>query len=177
MNECSNGTHDCHVSAYCINIPGSFDCSCNQSGYRYNGSMCVGRLPFQIVYILFYVPLKTFLCRLFDQEVKYITKWLFNCVWTLLLMTCGWSWEKSTNINQDKSCAIISKWTSSKHWLLQAYCINSQSRWWRAFSFGLLKISYLAWIWKRIVSKTIPVYKGQKYVTNPTLIIFSFLPS
>lgn len=47
VNECgSNGSHDCHISAYCVNTPGSYMCSCNQSGFIYNGSMCIGMLPF-----------------------------------------------------------------------------------------------------------------------------------
>ncbi|XP_020614869.1 matrilin-2-like [Orbicella faveolata] len=42
VNECTDGSHDCPVNAYCVNIPGSYNCSCNQSGYSYNGSMSVG---------------------------------------------------------------------------------------------------------------------------------------
>ena len=42
VDECVTKLHDCHVSAYCVNTAGSYNCSCNQSGYSYNGSMCVG---------------------------------------------------------------------------------------------------------------------------------------
>ncbi|KAJ7330792.1 hypothetical protein OS493_021724 [Desmophyllum pertusum] len=45
IDECADGSHDCHVTSYCVNTAGSYNCSCNQSGYSYNGSMCVGMLP------------------------------------------------------------------------------------------------------------------------------------
>ena len=113
-------------------------------------------------------------CRRFDPDVKYITNRLFSCVWTLLLMTSGWCWEITTTSIKDKTCAIISKWTSSSHWLLETCCINSQSRWWRVvcFAFYNCLVSYLAWIAKRIVSKMIAVYIAPNYVPNSSLISF-----
>ena len=50
INECTDGTHDCHISAYCVNIPGSYNCSCKLSGYSYNGSICVGM--FKAIYVI-----------------------------------------------------------------------------------------------------------------------------
>ena len=41
VNECEDGTHDCHNNANCTNIPGSFNCSCKK-GYTGNGSLCSG---------------------------------------------------------------------------------------------------------------------------------------
>ena len=41
IDECSNGTHDCHENANCTNIPGSFNCSCKKGHFR-NGSLCSG---------------------------------------------------------------------------------------------------------------------------------------
>ena len=41
IDECSNGSHDCHQNAACINTPGQFNCSC-QSGFSGNGRQCQG---------------------------------------------------------------------------------------------------------------------------------------
>lgn len=41
-DECTTRRDNCHVSALCVNTAGSYYCHCNQSGYTYNGSMCVG---------------------------------------------------------------------------------------------------------------------------------------
>ena len=42
IDECADGSHDCHSTAYCINTAGTYYCACKQSGYSYNGSMCIG---------------------------------------------------------------------------------------------------------------------------------------
>ena len=42
MNECDEGTDNCHQNATCNNTEGSFDCSCN-TGYTGNGSFCMGK--------------------------------------------------------------------------------------------------------------------------------------
>ena len=42
MNECAEGTHNCHQNATCNNTEGSFTCSCN-TGYTGNGSFCMGK--------------------------------------------------------------------------------------------------------------------------------------
>ncbi|CAH3179868.1 unnamed protein product, partial [Porites lobata] len=39
IDECSNGSHDCHQNATCANTPGRFNCSC-QSGFVGNGHQC-----------------------------------------------------------------------------------------------------------------------------------------
>ena len=41
INECTLGTHNCHTSATCTNIPGSFNCTC-KIGYSGNGTFCQG---------------------------------------------------------------------------------------------------------------------------------------
>ena len=43
INECSNGTHNCHAAATCTNTEGSFTCACN-SGWNGDGVNCTGRL-------------------------------------------------------------------------------------------------------------------------------------
>ena len=42
INECSEGTDDCHVNAMCLNTNGSFTCACIV-GYIGNGSNCTGK--------------------------------------------------------------------------------------------------------------------------------------
>ena len=42
VDECVENLYDCHVSAYCVNTEGSYNCSCHQPGYSYNGTTCVG---------------------------------------------------------------------------------------------------------------------------------------
>ena len=43
VNECEAGTADCHDNAYCTNIVGSYNCTC-QPGYTGNGTTCTGVL-------------------------------------------------------------------------------------------------------------------------------------
>ena len=42
VDECVNGTHNCHINANCTNRNGSFYCTCNP-GYMGNGTFCEGR--------------------------------------------------------------------------------------------------------------------------------------
>ena len=42
VDECVNGTHNCHNNANCTNAEGSFNCTCNP-GYIGNGTYCEGR--------------------------------------------------------------------------------------------------------------------------------------
>ena len=42
MDECVNGTHNCHNNANCKNADGSFNCSC-YPGYIGNGTHCQGK--------------------------------------------------------------------------------------------------------------------------------------
>ena len=44
IDECAEESHDCHVTSNCVNTAGSYNCSCNQSGYGYDGNMCAGIL-------------------------------------------------------------------------------------------------------------------------------------
>ena len=41
MNECQEGSHACHQNAVCINVNGSYLCSC-KGGYTGNGTTCYG---------------------------------------------------------------------------------------------------------------------------------------
>ena len=41
INECEINMDNCNSNAVCINVPGSFTCTCNQ-GYRGDGSTCTG---------------------------------------------------------------------------------------------------------------------------------------
>ncbi len=41
IDECTNGTDDCHNYATCNNTMGSFECTCNE-GYAGDGETCVG---------------------------------------------------------------------------------------------------------------------------------------
>ena len=43
INECSEGSHDCHGNAACTDVSGSFVCSCN-NGYTGNGKQCQGTI-------------------------------------------------------------------------------------------------------------------------------------
>ena len=42
LNECTNGTHDCHLMAVCNNTKGSYNCSCKE-GYKGDGRNCTGK--------------------------------------------------------------------------------------------------------------------------------------
>ena len=42
VDECSDGTDNCHTEASCTNNDGGFDCTCN-SGYSGNGVTCSGK--------------------------------------------------------------------------------------------------------------------------------------
>ena len=41
INECTNGTHNCHAAATCNNTEGSFTCACNP-GWNGDGVNCTG---------------------------------------------------------------------------------------------------------------------------------------
>ena len=45
IDECSNGSHDCHQDATCINTPGQFNCSCHP-GFTGDGHQCYGMTHF-----------------------------------------------------------------------------------------------------------------------------------
>ena len=49
VNECIEGTHDCHPQATCQNTEGSFTCSCNP-GFTGNGSSCTGKCSIFALY-------------------------------------------------------------------------------------------------------------------------------
>lgn len=42
INECIDGSNDCHGNADCINTAGSYSCMC-QVGFSGNGTFCEGR--------------------------------------------------------------------------------------------------------------------------------------
>ena len=56
VDECSEGTADCHSHASCMNTAGSYQCECT-SGYRGNGTDCEGILFKTMMLLLsFYIP-------------------------------------------------------------------------------------------------------------------------
>lgn len=44
IDECGNGSHDCHQNAICTNTAGLYNCSC-LPGYIGDGSQCRGIVP------------------------------------------------------------------------------------------------------------------------------------
>lgn len=42
VNECEIGAHNCDMHASCVNVPGSFKCSCKE-GWVGNGIKCIGK--------------------------------------------------------------------------------------------------------------------------------------
>jgi hypothetical protein len=51
IDECTVGTHNCHVNANCINTRGSFVCTC-KTGYEGNGVTCIGMAALSIKFII-----------------------------------------------------------------------------------------------------------------------------
>ena len=45
--ECLLGSHDCHVNATCRDIPGSFECTCNE-GFTGDGRDCQGTVVYEL---------------------------------------------------------------------------------------------------------------------------------
>lgn len=42
VDECEIGAHNCDMHASCVNVPGSFKCSCRE-GWVGNGIKCIGK--------------------------------------------------------------------------------------------------------------------------------------
>ena len=60
IDECSANTHDCHLSATCTNVDGSFTCACN-AGYTGDGKLCSGAwFPLSYFFIFFIFNLFTY---------------------------------------------------------------------------------------------------------------------
>ena len=66
INECDNGSNDCHVNANCTNTVGSFNCTC-KVGYTGDGRICSGmlfklqhimRTPHFLCFLVFWLVLK-----------------------------------------------------------------------------------------------------------------------
>jgi len=43
VNECTSATHKCHANADCVNIHGSYNCTC-KAGYTGDGHNCTGEI-------------------------------------------------------------------------------------------------------------------------------------
>ena len=41
VDECAAESSECDVNAECVNVPGSFNCTC-KAGFTGNGTMCKG---------------------------------------------------------------------------------------------------------------------------------------
>ena len=52
IDECAEGSHECHVTTHCVNTGGSYNCICNQSGYSFKGNTCSGWLHFFFFFAL-----------------------------------------------------------------------------------------------------------------------------
>ena len=50
-NECTDGSSKCHVDANCINLPGSYKCTC-KSGYTGDGNSCTGMFLCKLIFML-----------------------------------------------------------------------------------------------------------------------------
>ena len=46
-DECSAGSHNCHVDADCTNMPGSFTCAC-KAGFLGDGITCTGKQDLEL---------------------------------------------------------------------------------------------------------------------------------
>lgn len=42
VDECEIGAHNCDMHASCVNVPGSFKCTCRE-GWFGNGIKCIGK--------------------------------------------------------------------------------------------------------------------------------------
>ena len=50
MDECTLGTHNCHMNASCTNVPGSYGCTC-LNGFNGDGENCTGKQIVQDFFI------------------------------------------------------------------------------------------------------------------------------
>ena len=42
VDECTDGTHNCHANGDCLNTDGSFTCAC-KPGFQGSGTSCLGK--------------------------------------------------------------------------------------------------------------------------------------
>ena len=50
IDECSSGSHVCHVNANCINAAGSHNCTCKE-GFTGDGHTCLGTANFSLLHV------------------------------------------------------------------------------------------------------------------------------
>lgn len=50
VDECEIGAHNCDLQASCVNVPGSFRCSCKE-GWIGNGIKCIGEYKLIVQFI------------------------------------------------------------------------------------------------------------------------------
>lgn len=48
VDECAEGSDDCHIDALCQNTPKSFNCIC-KPGYKGDGKQCEGEWPLYFI--------------------------------------------------------------------------------------------------------------------------------
>lgn len=74
IDECSDNSHNCHLSATCTNTVGSFTCSCN-AGYTGDGITCSGKYRFGISYDS--LKLRPYECFIETMTAGFRKQWLF----------------------------------------------------------------------------------------------------
>ncbi len=93
IDECSTGSHDCHVHSTCTNTTGSFSCACNE-GFSGDGVNCVDRnnSPFLLcsissykmfkkngIYVCMSIPISK--CHALFVNVRISMRKLMNTDW------------------------------------------------------------------------------------------------
>lgn len=53
VDECEIGAHNCDMHASCVNVPGSFKCSCRE-GWVGNGIKCIGKYTENKAFFFFF---------------------------------------------------------------------------------------------------------------------------
>ena len=68
IDECLQGSNNCHDNAICINLMGSYRCEC-KPGYSGNGFICIGKLL--IVHDVYNIHITVPLTLTFSLSCRY----------------------------------------------------------------------------------------------------------